>query len=171
MPDAFLKRWLYANNEGKITKEQIEKDYPEYRESMIRELLEGKLTEENESLRVSENDIKDRVKGFYRSYIPPNSALDMNMWEEQINNIADSFMSNKENNEELRKIQNEIFRQKLNDFFKAKLKLIKKEVSYDQFIGIIKEEDNKTSKKPEEEAGTISVEEKKADDAEEQRNE
>ena len=93
---------------------------------MIRELLEGKLTDENESLRVSENDIKDRVKGFYRSYIPPNSALDMNMWEEQISNIADSFMSNKENNEELRKIQNEIFRQKLNDFFKAKLKLIKK---------------------------------------------
>ena len=168
MPDDFLKRWIYVNSEGKYTKEQIEKDYTEYRRSIIRELLEGKLMDENESLRVSDDDIKNQVKGFYRSYIPADSALDMDMWETQINSIADNFMNNKENNEELKKIHNDIFTKKLNEFFKSKLKLNEKEVSYDQFIETVKKEDEKLTKKAKEAVNEQDVEKKEADNEDQQ---
>jgi len=134
LPDDFLKRWLFVSNEGKIPEEDIEKDYPHYQRSMKMQLIENRLVKENEGLKVTEQDIKNQIKQYFSMYMPPMG--DDEEWEERMSGVVDNYMKNEE---EVQKIQNQIFDQRLIALLKDKLKIVDKEVSYDEFLAILKE--------------------------------
>jgi trigger factor len=136
LPDAFLKKWLFVSNEGKISQNEIDKDYHHYQRSMKMQLIENRLIKANESLQVTEKDIKDQIRLYFGAYMPQTSNIDDAEWEDRMSDIVDNYMKNEE---EVKKISDQIFDQRLIGVFKSKLKIVEKEVSYDEFIKILTE--------------------------------
>ena len=68
--------------------------------------------------------------------MPQTSNIDDAEWEDRMSDIVDNYMKNEE---EVKKISDQIFDQRLIGVFKSKLKIVEKEVSYDEFIKILTE--------------------------------
>jgi len=136
LPDEFLKRWLFVSNEGKVSEKDIEKDYKHYQRSMKMQLIESKLVKGNTGLQVTEDDIKNQIRSYFSMYMPPHSGDDTNEWDKRMDGVVDNYMQNKE---EVQKISDQIFDQRVIELFKEKLNVVEKEVSYDEFVSILKE--------------------------------
>ena len=57
LPEAFLKRWLIAVNEGKFTAEDIDKDFDKFTEDLKWQLIKDKVAKEN-NIEIKPEDIK-----------------------------------------------------------------------------------------------------------------
>ncbi len=130
LPDDFLKRWLMENNDGKVTKEQIEKEYDEYAKSLKWQLIENKIIKDND-LKVDEKDVRDHVK----TYLGANmfKGKEGPEQDQQMNQIVDMVLQNKD---EKNKITDELMDKKLMEVLKNNLTIKQKEVSYDDFINL-----------------------------------
>ncbi|MEI8007161.1 MAG: trigger factor, partial [Bacteroidota bacterium] len=133
LPDEFLKRWLLEYNEGKYTAEQIEKDYASFRESMKWQLIENKIIREHD-IRVSDEEIKTYIRTVMLRRVG-TEFVDPEM-EKRYETIVDSFMQNKE---QVQRINDQLYNARLLGLFKTQLNVVKKEVSYDEFIKIASE--------------------------------
>ncbi|HEX2395867.1 MAG TPA: trigger factor [Bacteroidales bacterium] len=65
LPDAFLKRWLLHTNDGKVSMEQIEKDYDHFTEDLRWQLIKGKISRDNE-LKISEGELLIHIRDSIR---------------------------------------------------------------------------------------------------------
>lgn len=130
-PDEFMKRWLLESNDGKFTAEEIERDYPKYVEGMKWQLIENKIIKEA-GIEVGDQEIKDYVKDYYlqgwRTLQLNDELLD------RLEKLADSFMKDKPN--EAHRIVDSLYGQRVSAYVKSKVKLVEKEISYDEFIKI-----------------------------------
>ena len=63
LPEEFLKRWLFAANQGKISKEDIEKDFAGFCEDFRWQLVRGKLMEKF-GFKVEHEDIYEAAKAY-----------------------------------------------------------------------------------------------------------
>jgi trigger factor len=129
LPDAFMKRWLIESNEGKLTAEDIERDYNKYAESMKWQLIENKIIHEA-GIEVGDQEIKDYVKDYYLQGWRTMQLTEDLM--ERLETIADSFLKDKP--AEVRRIVDSLYGQRVSAYVKSKAKLNKKEISYDEFI-------------------------------------
>jgi len=129
LPDEFMKRWLIESNEGKLTAEDIERDYSKYAEGMKWQLIENKIIKDA-GIEVGDQEIKDYVKDYYlqgwRTLQLTDDLLD------RLETIADSFIKDKPN--EVRRIVDSLYGQRVTAYVKSKVKLIEKEISYDEFV-------------------------------------
>jgi len=133
LPDEFLKRWLLEYNDGKYTAEQIEKDYTSFRESMKWQLIENRIIREND-IKVSDEDIKTYIRTVMLRRVG-TEFVDPEM-EKKYDSIVDAFMQNKE---QVQRINDQLYNARLHGLFKTKLNVVKKEVSYDEYIKIASE--------------------------------
>ena len=129
LPDEFMKRWLIESNEGKLTAEDVERDYSKYAEGMKWQLIENKIIKDA-GIQVEDQEIKDYVKDYYlqgwRTLQLTEDLLD------RLETIADSFIKDKPN--EVRRIVDSLYGQRVASYVKSKVKLNNKEISYDEFI-------------------------------------
>lgn len=126
LPDEFMKRWLLESNQGKVTAEQLETQYDSYVKSLKWQLVEQVLVKDHE-LEVKEEDIKNQIKGYFQNMSQePNEEADNRMDE-----IVNSIMQNKD---EVKRIYDQLYDVKLSDLFKANLKLVNKNISYEEFV-------------------------------------
>ena len=63
LPEEFLKRWLLAANQGKLTKEDIDKDFPGFCEDFKWQLVRGKLMDKF-GFKVEHEDIYEAAKAY-----------------------------------------------------------------------------------------------------------
>ncbi len=63
LPEAFLKRWLVAANGGKVTQEDVEKEFPGFAEDFKWQLVRGFLMKKFE-LKVEEADIREAAEAY-----------------------------------------------------------------------------------------------------------
>lgn len=63
IPEEFLKRWLVAANNGKVTREDVEKEFPAFAEDFKWQLVRGYLMEKF-GLKVEQKDIEEAAEGF-----------------------------------------------------------------------------------------------------------
>ena len=63
LPEEFLKRWLLTANNGKVTKEDIEKDFAGFVADFKWQLVRGYLMRKYE-LKIEENDIREAAEAF-----------------------------------------------------------------------------------------------------------
>lgn len=133
LPDAFMKRWLLDNNQGKLTPDSIENEYEKFAESMRWQLIENKIIKDND-LVVTDAEIKNFIKGYFKPVKPGSMEEDIDSeMEKRFDTIAETIMKNKE---EVRKINDKLYEQKLNDLMKSTLKRLEKEISYEEFINL-----------------------------------
>ena len=150
LPDEFLKRWIIENNQGKLSADEIEKNYESnYSKGLRWQLIEDSIVKANPDLAITDEE----VKGFLRSQIFP--GLDYNTMDDdmkgRIDKITDNYLKNEE---QVSNLKNQIADVKMTDFLKTKLKINYTDQTYDEFIkdletenGKRKTENNKSSKK------------------------
>ncbi len=63
LPEAFLKRWLVAANDGKVTSEDVEKEFPRFVEDFKWQLVRGYLMEKF-GFKVEESEIREAAKAY-----------------------------------------------------------------------------------------------------------
>lgn len=129
VPIDFMKRWVLANNEGKLTAEQVEVQWSSYENSLKWQLLQDKLFKENE-IKVEPTEVREHIKGFIGGQYFGGQTQDPAMTS-QMDGIVDSVMQNKE---EVNKIYDQLYDKKLQDLFKEKLSLKNKSISLEDFI-------------------------------------
>ncbi len=138
LPDEFLKKWLYQNNEGKVPMEEIEKNYGGYQKAMKMELIENALVKKNENLKVTDADLKEEIKNYFRGYFMPGQTMgeEDTAMNEQLEQIANNYLE--KNKDETRRIYDELFSRRIAAFLKEEMTLNLKEVSYAKFEEEIK---------------------------------
>lgn len=129
LPDEFMKRWLIESNEGKVSADDIERDYSKYAESMKWQLIENKIIKEA-GIQIEDQEIKDYIKDYYLQGWRTLQLTDDLL--ERLETIADSFIKDKPN--EVRRIVDSLYGQRVASYVKSKVKLVQKEISYDEFI-------------------------------------
>lgn len=74
LPDEFLKRWIYENNQGKLSMEDIEKNYQEnYNKGLRWQLIEDSIVKENMELAITDGEVRSLSARFSQASttIPP----------------------------------------------------------------------------------------------------
>ncbi|MCK9616626.1 MAG: trigger factor [Lentimicrobiaceae bacterium] len=129
LPDAFLQQWLLEINEGKITQEQLEQQYPSYAESLRWQLIENKILKGN-SIEVTQEDMREYVKAIFKRTDTEETPEQL----QALDRIADSIL---ENEEQSKRINDKIYDEKMNIFFKENFTVLIKEISYSDFYEMV----------------------------------
>ena len=128
LPDAFLKRWLLESNEGKLTEEVLAKDYDKYVASMKWQLIENRLIKDFD-VEVRDEEIKDFVRD---RYLPGWRTMPLtDDLKNRLDSLADSFLETR--HDEVRRIIDGLYETRIAALIKSKVKLIEKEISYEDF--------------------------------------
>lgn len=133
MPEEFLKRWLYVINEGKFSREEIEKDFAAFIKMFTWNYLQKHFITEGE-LKVSQEEAKAEAMSFaqmqFAQYGMPSAPQDM------LENFAKQIMDNKE---QLQKIYEKLYEEKVVEYVRGKVKVPEKAVSADDFAKLAQE--------------------------------
>lgn len=134
LPDEFLKRWLTTVGEKKSTIEEVEREYPNYRDGLKWQLIENKVIREND-IRVTSDELKDGIRAQLHqqfAYYGMQQADD-----EIMEDMVQKFMKRED---EVRKMNDQLYDQKVMDLFKSKANLNEKKVSSEKFYEMLSKE-------------------------------
>ena len=133
MPEEFLKRWLYVINEGKFSREEIEKDFGAFIKMFTWNYLQKHFITEGE-LKVSQEEAKAEAMQFaamqFAQYGMPSAPQDM------LENFAKQIMDNKE---QLQKIYEKLYEEKVVEYIRGEVKVTEKAISADDFAKLAEE--------------------------------
>ncbi len=133
MPEEFLKRWLYVINEGKFSKEEIEKDFAGFIQMFSWNYLQKHYIQ-SANLTVSaeeaEAEAKEFAKAQFAQYGMPSAP------EEMIANFSKQILENKE---QAQKIYEKLYEVKVVEYVKSQVKVTTKAVSADEFAKLAQE--------------------------------
>ena len=65
LPEAFLRQWLFAANEGKFTMEQIDDEFPAFTKMMRWDLIKHDIAKEND-IEITPDDLKEEARNLAR---------------------------------------------------------------------------------------------------------
>ena len=143
LPDDFLKRWIHENNQGKLSMEDIEKNYEaNYSKGLRWQLIEDSIVKDNMDLAITE----DEVRGFLRSQIFPGinyETLDDDM-KGRLDKIVENYLKNEE---QVNNVKNQMADIKMTNFLKTKLNIKYTDQTYDEFIKELEKESKPEAKK------------------------
>ena len=133
MPEEFLKRWLYVINEGKFSREEIEKDFAAFINMFTWNYLQKHFITEGD-IKVTPEEAKAEAMSFaqmqFAQYGMPSAPADM------LEGFAKQIMENKE---QLQKIYEKLFEEKVVEYLRGKIKVTEKAVSADDFAKLAQE--------------------------------
>ena len=119
LPDAFMKRWIIENSQGKITAEDVEKNYEnDYIKGLRWQLIEDTIVKANPELIITDDELKNFV---LRQIFP---GIDYNTVEDDLkanlDKIAANYLKDGQQNEQLK---NQLADIKMTAFLKGKMNI------------------------------------------------
>jgi trigger factor len=138
LPDAFLKDWLLEINKGKVTAEDVEKEYPNIANGLKLDFIKTEVAKQLD-IKVEYTDVVEEVKAEIRGYFGQMSGGGgFDGMEEFIETMATKQLKEKKQ-EETRKYFEKAFGKKVVEAVKAKVKKDVKVIGVDEFNTIAKE--------------------------------
>ena len=142
LPDEFLKEWIIESNkreeeDKRISPEELEQQYVGYRDTLRWQLIEEDIVVKNDLI-VKEEELRDQIKTILG--LQAFGGVDDNSNDEILNQVTDSVMQNKD---EVKRISDQVLEQKLIKFFKENANVKDLNISYDDFVEMIKKENAK----------------------------
>jgi len=128
-PDNFLKDWLLATNDGKLTKEQIDGEFDLYLKDLKWSLIRNKIAEDNK-IKVEQQDVNEKAKLILADQFGGPAIL------EQLGDKMDEFVKTYlEGNEgqNYNNVINQVLADKVYAFVKENITVTTKKVSLDDF--------------------------------------
>jgi trigger factor len=129
LPEDFLKEWLFRANEGKVTNEQVEKEYPIYAKQLTWTLISNKIAKDN-GIQAEHADVIEKTKEMIREQFA-SSGLGSQM-EASMDMFVDNYLKGNEGQnymQMLTSVQNE----KVLDFVREKGNLKEEVIKIDKF--------------------------------------
>jgi trigger factor len=136
LPDAFLKDWLLEINKGKVTLEDVEKEYPNIAKGIKLDFIKTEVAKQLD-IKIEYNDVLEEVKGEIRGYFGQGGGGFDGM-EQFIETMATKQLKEKKP-EETRKYYEKAFGKKVVEAVKEKVKKDVKVIGVDEFNTIAKE--------------------------------
>jgi trigger factor len=128
LPAEFLKRWLLHANEGKVTLEQIEKDFDHFKSDLKWQLIKGKLTRDNE-LKINEEELLIHATEVIRQQFVQYYGI-AEVPAEMLEKYARESLSREEERNRYVESLNE---NKVYEFIKKTVRLDNKEITLEKF--------------------------------------
>ena len=162
MPDAFLKRWIVANSEGKISEEDVEKNYDNvYSKTFRWQLIEETIAKANPELVLKEEELRDFVTKMYFGQLDI-ASMDEEM-KKRLNGIVDSVLKDENQREN---IKNQVADNKVTAFLKKAMKVNVVDTDYEGFVKAVLPQEEKPAKKTTKKAAEKEDKEDKKDKTE-----
>ncbi len=133
LPNEFLKKWLLASNEGKITEEDIQKEYDAYAKDIKWTLIQNRISEDQE-IKVENEDIEGKAKDLIKEQLASSGLLG------QFDDNLDVFVQNylqSEKGENYMRVFNQVKSEKVFNAIKEKISIEEKEVDVEEFKNIV----------------------------------
>lgn len=135
LPDAFLKNWLKATSEGKVTDEVIEKEFDQYKRSIVWDLVRNRIAEDHK-ISVEGEEVKARAKEMIvAQFGGPAIAEQLG---DRLDAIADNYLQN-ENGKNFLNLYNQLRNDKIMKLIRETISVSEKKVSVDEFKKIVDE--------------------------------
>lgn len=129
LPDEFLKRWLFVSNEGKVSREDIEKEYDYYLKELKWNLIKNRIAEDN-GIKVENEEVISKTKEMILQQFG-GMSLGEEM-EETMNKIADNYLK-QEKGKNYMKIYDQVFVEKTIQLIMEKVSIEEKKVGVEEF--------------------------------------
>ena len=143
MPDAFLKRWIVANSEGKISEEDVEKNYDNvYSKTFRWQLIEETIAKANPELVLKEEELREFVTKMYFGQLDI-AGMDDDM-KKRLDGIVDSVLKDENQREN---IKNQVADNKVTAFLKKAMKVKVIDTDYEGFVKAVLPQEEKPAKK------------------------
>lgn len=133
VPNDFLKRWLLASNDGKVTEEVLEKEYDLYVTSLKWDLIKSKIAEENE-IKVENEDVLAKSKAMIMEQFGGQGLGDK--FADKLDEFADNYLK-ANNGENYMTVFSQVHGEKIMEVIKDKISISDKAVSVDEFQKIV----------------------------------
>jgi trigger factor len=126
-PDAFLKRWLLATNEGKKTEEELDAQYPKMIEELKWHLIKEKIAK-NKEIKIEEADLTAFAKKAAQAQFAQYGM--MGLPDDMLENYAKDMLKNQDT---VKNIVDRVMDEKVLAVIKSSIKLATKKISLDNF--------------------------------------
>ena len=136
LPDAYMKRWIVDNSQGKITAEDVEKNYEkDYVKGIRWQLIEDSIVKANPELIIKDEEVKD----FVLKQIFP--GIDYATLEDDMKANLDKIAANYlKDEQQVNHLKNQLADIKMTKFLKGKMNINYSEVSSSEFMKKLEEE-------------------------------
>lgn len=130
LPDEFLKDWLLRSNEGKVTPDDVAKEYEGYAKELKWSLIKNKIVKAAE-IKVENEEVLAEAKSLIKSQLAV-SGMAGEQFESNLDAFADNYLKG-ENGDNYMKVYNQVMDQKVIDYVKENITIKSKEVSAKEF--------------------------------------
>jgi len=134
LPKEFLKRWLIDTNEGKVSEEDVEKEFDAFAKSLRLNLIQNRIAETHE-IKVEPDELLEEAKnviraqfGFYGEDEKMNEVIDK---------IAKQYLTDRER-DNYRRIFQQVFENKVYALVLSNIKPAESTISVEEFEELIR---------------------------------
>lgn len=132
LPDEFMKRWILEANEGKFTKEDVEKEYDLFAKDFRWNLIRTEIMK-SQKIKVTKEDVMNQAKAF-ASYQFAMYGM-QNVPEEQLGKFAEQILSDRQQAD---RVVDKVEDDKTIEFIRGAVTLEKKKVTLEQMKELTK---------------------------------
>lgn len=133
IPNDFLKRWLKHSNKGKVTQEDIEKDYAHYVDDLKWNLIENQIFRD-QKMKVEKEEIAKAARNQIINQLGGPSVADI--YKEQLEGIVNNFLQ-AENGKNYLNIYNQVKDEKIMRFVRENISIADKKVKLEEFKKLV----------------------------------
>lgn len=133
LPEEFLKEWLLKANEGKVTAEQVEKEYPIYAKQLKWTLISNKVAQDNE-IKPEHEDVIEKTKEMIREQFA-SSGMGAQM-EDSMDMFVDNYLQGNEGQNYMQ-MMTSVQNDKVLGFVKEKANVKEESISADKFKELV----------------------------------
>jgi|GEM_PF-793536 len=128
LPEEFMKRWLLSANEGKVTEEEVEKEFPAFIEDFKWQVVRGALMKKF-GFEIEQNDVKEAA----RAYVTYQYAMYglSNAPEEMVNEAVERMMTD---SKQLDRLMEQVEDRKVLEKIKETATFKSKKISSEKFF-------------------------------------
>ena len=133
LPEQFLKDWLVEINQGKFTPEQIEADFENVKKDLRWTLIKNEIATKND-IKVEYDEVLAKTKDMIRGQFGMMGGMGSdNSMDEMIDRIATGYLTDKNKQDNFRKMFDEVFTAKISDAIVANMKIENKTIDVEEF--------------------------------------
>ena len=129
LPDTFLKEWLLKANEGKVTAEDVEKEYPIYAKQLTWSLISNQIAKDN-GIQAEHADVIEKTKEMIREQFA-SSGLGAQL-EASMDVFVDNYLKGNEGQNYMN-MMTSVQNDKVLALVQEKIDLKEKTISIDEF--------------------------------------
>lgn len=135
LPEGFLKNWLKATSEGKVTDEVLSNEFDAYTRNLKWDLIKNKIAEDAK-ISVEADEVKVRAKEVILSQF--GGAAFAEQLGDRLDAITDNYLSH-ENGQNFMRLYNQLRNDKIMNHIRQNITIDDKPVSVDEFKKIVQE--------------------------------